>query len=196
MQDVKHDGCHKAHLVDDGHLTNIPFKSVYSGVVSLHGLQMVTFLAELNGMDLWATDICNAYLEAYTAKKLVIVTQWPEFGEMDGHILIISKALHGLWTSELCWHDCFPKCLHEMGFTPSKAKPDIWMQHDGNYYEYIAVYVDDLATASMDPKGITDTLMRTMERKCNWSGGRLGRCLMSSEKLISSGVQKLATCFL
>jgi hypothetical protein len=70
------------------------------------------------------------------------------------------------------------------------------MQHDGNYYEYIAVYVDDLAIASKDPKGITDTLMRTTERKCNWSGGRLGRCLMSSEKLISSGVQKLAMCFL
>ena len=32
-----------------------------------------------------------------------------------------------------------------MGFTPSKAEPDIWMQCDGDYYEYIAVYVDTIS---------------------------------------------------
>jgi hypothetical protein len=87
---------------------------------------MVTFLVELNGMDLWATNIGNAYLEAYTAEKLVIVSG-PEFGEMEGHNIIISKALYGLPTSGLHWHDHFSECLHEMGFTPSKAEPDIWM---------------------------------------------------------------------
>jgi hypothetical protein len=33
--DVKHDRHHKACYVAGGHLTNIPNKSVYSGVVSL-----------------------------------------------------------------------------------------------------------------------------------------------------------------
>ena len=33
--DVKHDGRHKARLVADGHLTDVPLESVYSGVVSL-----------------------------------------------------------------------------------------------------------------------------------------------------------------
>jgi hypothetical protein len=35
---VKHDGRHKARLVADGHLTEVPVDSVYSGVVSLRGL--------------------------------------------------------------------------------------------------------------------------------------------------------------
>ena len=35
VYNVKHDGCHKACLVADGHLTIVPLKSVYSGVVSL-----------------------------------------------------------------------------------------------------------------------------------------------------------------
>jgi hypothetical protein len=121
---------------------------------------MVTFLAELVGMDLWATNIGNTYLETYTAEELVIVGG-PEFEEMDDHILIISKALYGLRASGLFWHDHFSKCLHEMGFTLSKAEPDILMQCHGDYYEYIAVYVDDLAIASKDPKGITDTLTTT-----------------------------------
>ena len=32
---VKHNGRHKARLVADGHLTEVPMESVYSGVVSL-----------------------------------------------------------------------------------------------------------------------------------------------------------------
>ena len=45
-----------------------------------------------------------------------------------------------------------------MGFTPSKAEPDIWMHHIDDHYEYIALYVDDLAIASKDPKAIVNML--------------------------------------
>jgi hypothetical protein len=38
IYDCKHDGRHKARMVADGHLTDIPLESVYSGLVSLHGL--------------------------------------------------------------------------------------------------------------------------------------------------------------
>ena len=40
-----------------------------------------------------------------------------------------------------------------MGFQLSKADPDIWMKptDDGQAYEYIAVYVDDLCVPSKDP---------------------------------------------
>jgi hypothetical protein len=130
---------------------------------------MVTFLAELNRMDLWATDIGNTYLKAYTAKKLVI-DSGPEFGEMEGHILILSRALYRLWTSGLCWHDHFSQYLCKMGFTPSKAEPEIWMWHDGNYNEYIAAYVDDLVIGSKDPKSITDTLTSTYRFKLKGMG--------------------------
>jgi hypothetical protein len=71
--DVKHDGRHKACYVAGVHLTDVPNVSVYSGVVSLRGLRMVAFLSELKGLDLWATDIGNAYLEAKTAELLFIV---------------------------------------------------------------------------------------------------------------------------
>ena len=96
--DVKHDGRHKARLVADGHLTEIPLESVYSGVVSLRGFRLVLFLAELNHLHIWATDIGNAYLEAYTSEKVYIIGG-PEFRDREGHILIINKALHGLRSS-------------------------------------------------------------------------------------------------
>ena len=155
--DVKHDGRHKARLVADGHLTEVPLESVYSGVVSLRGFRLVLFLAELNNLELWATDIGNAYLEAFTSEK-VYITAGQEFGELEGHTLIISKALYGLRSSGARWHDRFADCITELGFFPCKSEPDIWMRKSGNIYEYVAVYVDDLAIAMKTPKDLVDIL--------------------------------------
>jgi hypothetical protein len=58
---AKHDGRHKARLVTDGHLTDVPQDSVYSGVVSLRGSRTVLFLAELSGLYTWATDILSNF---------------------------------------------------------------------------------------------------------------------------------------
>ena len=59
---------------------------------------MLFFLAELNGLETYATDIGNAYLEAKTAEKVCIIAG-PEFGDREGHTLIIVKALYGLRNS-------------------------------------------------------------------------------------------------
>ena len=98
----KHDGCHKARLVAGGHLTPDPIHSVYSGVVSTRSLRLTIFLAKLNNMKAWAADIGNAYLEATTKEKLYIIAG-PEFEELQGHILVIHKALYGLKSSGLRW---------------------------------------------------------------------------------------------
>ena len=155
---VKHDGRHKARLVAGGHLTDTPIDSVYSSVVSLRGIRMLTFLAELNGLDVWATDIGNAYLESYTQEKVFIVAG-PEFGDREGHTLIITKALYGLRSSGLRWYERFSDVLRDMGFFPSKAERDIWMRDKGGHYEYIAVYVDDLMIISKEPLKIAQILM-------------------------------------
>jgi Reverse transcriptase (RNA-dependent DNA polymerase) len=158
VYDVKHNGHHKARMVADGHLTTVPVDSVYSGVVSQHGIRMLVFLAELNGLQTWCTDIGNAYLEAEMKEKVFFVAG-PEFGDLAaGHTLVIVKALHGLRTSRARWHDRFVDCLCDMGFEPSKGEPDIWMQRNGDIYEYIGVNVDDLAIVAKDPWEIVDVL--------------------------------------
>jgi hypothetical protein len=88
------------------------------------------FLAGLNHFKLWSTDIGNAYLEAYTSEKVFIIAS-PQFGEREGHILIISKALYGLQSSGARWHDRFAVCIREIHFFPCKAEPDIWMRKKG-----------------------------------------------------------------
>ena len=48
VYDAKHDSRHKTRYVADGHKTDIPLESVYSGIVTLRGLKIAVFLVELN----------------------------------------------------------------------------------------------------------------------------------------------------
>ena len=57
-----------------------------------------------------------------------------------------------------------------MGFEPSKSKPDIWMRRNGDVYEYIAVYVDDLAIAAKDPLDIVNVLQDVYKFKLKGTG--------------------------
>jgi hypothetical protein len=167
--DVKHDGRHKARLVADGHLTDTPLESVYSGVVSIRAFRIVTFLAELNRLNLWATDIGNAYLEAKTREKIYIIGG-PEFGNRQDHFLIIDRALYGLKSSGARWHDRFADCMRDLHFFPCRAEPDVWVHKNGERYDYVAVYVDDLAIAMEDPKSFTDTLIERYKFKLKGTG--------------------------
>ena len=155
--DVKQSGKRKARFVAGGHRTAPPKESVYSGVATLRSLRIVTMLAELNNLGLMAGDVGNAYLEAYTEEK-VCFTAGPEFGDLEGHTMIIVKALYGLRTSGARFHQKFADTMRSLGFTPSYADPDVWMRDAGNCYEYVCVYVDDLYAALKDPKAFYDAL--------------------------------------
>ena len=168
---VKHDGRFKARLVADGHLTKEPVESIYSGVVSLRSLRMVVFLSQLNDLEIWGADVGNAYLEAYTDEKLCIIAG-PEFKELQGHLLIMIKALYGTHSGGARWHDRHFDILQELKFKPSKADPDVWMRPEpgGTCYEYITVYVDDLAIAAKDPQAFCNELKKKYNLKLKGVG--------------------------
>ena len=156
---VKYNGRHKARLVADGSLTPEPAEIIYSGVVSLRHPRLVIFLGELNNLVLWGADIGNAYLEAHTQEKLFIIGG-AEFEELQGFILIFNKALYGLKSSGKRWAEKFYDIIKDMGFTPSKADPCVWMRDYKTLkcYEYLAIYIDDLCIAAQDPGQIIQSL--------------------------------------
>ena len=132
-----------------GHLTPDPIDSIYSGVVSTRSLRLPIFLAKLNNMKVWAADIVNAHLEATTRKKLYIVAG-PEFEELQGHILVIHKALYGLKRSGLRWSQRIHDIMLQLNFRPCKADPCVWLREMKHKYKYIAIYVDDLLIIASD----------------------------------------------
>ena len=161
---VKHAGKFKARPVADGHLTKEP-------VVSLRSLRMVGFLSQLNDFEIWGADVGNAYLEAYTDQNLCIIVG-PEFKELQVHLLIMIKTLHGTRSGGARWHDRLSDILQELKFKPSKADPDVWMKPEpgGTCYEYIAVYVDDLAIAAKDPQTFCNELKKRSNLKLKGVG--------------------------
>ena len=49
-------------------------------------------------------------------------------------------------------------------------EPDIWIRRRGDIYEYITMYVDDLAIAAKDPEKIIATLKDKYKFKLKGSG--------------------------
>ena len=111
----------------------------------------------MNGLQSWGADIGNAPLEAF-AKEKVHIEDRPEFGDLQGHNLIILKALFRLRASELRWHERLSDCLRNMGFEPCKMEPDIWLRDCEHHCEHTAVCADDLLTASKDPNSAVNIL--------------------------------------
>ena len=161
----------KERLVTDGHLTKEPGESIYSGVVSLRSLRMVVFLPQLNNLEIWGADVNNAYPEAYTDEKLCIIAG-PELKELQGHFLTMVKALYGTHSGGARWHDRLFDILQELSFKPSQVDHDVWTRPEpgGTCYEYLAVYVDDLAIAAKDPQAFYNELKKRYNLKHKGAG--------------------------
>jgi hypothetical protein len=114
-------------------------------------------------------DVGNAYLETTTKEKVYIVG-CPEFGSLEGHSMVIDCDLYGLRSSGLCWHQRFSDVLRSMGFKPSIAEADIWMQEKNGLYEYITVCVYDLWIAARDPNSIVQKLQEKHKFKLKGVG--------------------------
>ena len=115
---------------------------------------------------------CWKCIPTSTYKENLNIVGGPEFEELQGYVIAMHKALYGTSSGRACWHDKQFDILHQIGFKPSKADRDIWMKSskDGNLYEYIAVYVDDLAICMKDPKVFCDTLKENYKLKLKGVG--------------------------
>ena len=82
-------------------------------------------MAALNGLEVLAADIGNAYLNAPCREK-VYFTAGLEFGPSHkGKRVVVVRALYGLKSSGAAFHAHLAQSLASLGFTScSKADPD------------------------------------------------------------------------
>ena len=136
---------HKARFVAGGHTTETPTSLTYSSVVSRDSVRIILLIVALNGLQVMACDIQNAYLTANCHEKIWTYAG-PEFGSEHRQPMFIKKALHGLKSSGTAFRAHLVETLHGIGFKPTKADPDVWIcpavKPDGSeYYDYIMYYV-------------------------------------------------------
>ena len=154
--DVKMDFTRKERWVLDGHKTPDPDGLTFACAVSRESVQIAFPYTALN---VSATDIWNAYLQAPSSRKDYIICG-PEFGiENIGKVALIHRALYGGKTAgkDFCNH--LRSCMSHVGFTSCPSDPDVWMRPaekaDGlSYYKYILLYLDDTLVISENAEKI------------------------------------------
>ena len=75
--------------------------------------------------------------------------------------MVIVKALYGLRSSGVRFHEALANTLKKEGFILSKADPDLWVHPAGSCYEYVCVYVDDLLVVMKEPETFFRTFLKT-----------------------------------
>ena len=126
--DVKMDFTRKARWVLDGHKTPKPTGSTYAGVVSRESIRIVFTYAALNGLDVCAADIRNAYLQAPSSQKDYVICG-PEFGlENVGKVALIHRALYGGKSAGKDFRNHLRSCMRHLDFVSCPADPDVWMR--------------------------------------------------------------------
>jgi Reverse transcriptase (RNA-dependent DNA polymerase) len=161
--DIKMDFTRKARLVARGDMTDTPPTLTYSSVVSRESVRIAFLIAALNELDVIMFDVGNAYLNAPTTEKLYCIAG-KEFGpDEEGMTMKICRALYGLKSSGAAYRAHFAATLTELGYTSSRADPDVWMRpavkpNGFEYYEYLLTYVDDCLILSHNPKQITQSI--------------------------------------
>ena len=149
----------KARWVLDGHNCADPEGSTYAGVVSRDSVRIALTYAALNGLDVFAADIRNAYLQAPSSQKDYIIGG-AEFGlENIGKRALIKRALYGGKAAGRDFRNHLRHCMRHLGFTSCLADPDVWMRpalkSDGTeYYEYVLLYTDDTLVISENAESI------------------------------------------
>ena len=104
----------------------------------------------------------SCYSSAKTTIRLVKSYHYfiagAEFGHHAGTTYVIEKALYGLCSSGLRFHEHLSNVLQGFDFTQFHVDPDVWMRDAGDAWEYIVVYIDDIIVAMKDPKSFFDEL--------------------------------------
>ena len=155
----------------NGNETEAPAALTYSSVVTRDSVRIALLIASLNDLQLLTCDIQNAYLTA-DCRERICITAGPEFGSEEGTTMVIRKALYGLKSSGAAFRAHLAETLHDLGNTPSKADPDVWLRPavkpcGFEYYEMVLVYVDDILCISHDPKKTMSGIQATFKLKDN-----------------------------
>ena len=95
----------------DGNFTaSIPQEECFASVVSTEAVCLGFVLAQIQGLQCIAGDVGNALLTAFT-HETIYVQAGPEFGNLEGRIMVMKKAVYGTKIAALRFHESLSICL-------------------------------------------------------------------------------------
>ena len=79
-----------------------PDAMMYASVVSLESVWIALLIAALNNLDLLPSHVHNAYLNTIPREEAWLKSKL-EFGQYEGHIFVMVRALYGMASSTTRW---------------------------------------------------------------------------------------------
>ena len=145
----------KARMVTGGYETEIPAVLTYLPVVSRDSMNIVMTIVALNGFKILSCDIQNIFLIAKN-REHIWTRAGPEFGADERGIMDIVRVLYGLRSSGAVFRALLAEVLHDLGYTPTNADPDVYLRptvesNGFKYYKHVLCYVDDVLWISENP---------------------------------------------
>jgi Fe-S-cluster containining protein len=157
--DIKMDFTRKARICARGDQTDPPASITYASVVRRESVRLGFLIAALNDLSVLSADVAGAYLNAPCAEKVHTILG-PEFGDHEGKIAVIKKALYGLRSAGFAWRSYCAEIMRTcLEFSPCRADQDVWMRKavkstGEKYWEYVFIYTDDVIAMSENPRQI------------------------------------------
>ena len=146
-------------------------------------------ITELNKLKVLPCDIQNTYLTAKCREKIWTIAG-PEFVSDAGNLMIVVRALYGLKSSGEAFRSLLTETFYDIGYTPSKADPDIWLRpavkpDAFEYYEMILCYVSDVLSISHDAM----KTMKGIQHKFKLKDDKIAEL----ENYLGTGLSKMVT---
>ena len=165
--EVKVDGRRKGRLVCGGHLVDPRGISTRSTVVKGISVRLLDMIAHRDNLTILHGDVGNAFITANCLEEIHSVAG-PEFGDREGAILVINKALYGLRTSSRAYRETFAAFMRTIGFEPSRYDRDVWirLREDKDGYDYVCTHVDDFKVVAKDPQRWVNAIAGAFQLKC------------------------------
>jgi hypothetical protein len=116
-------------------------------------IRILHLIAHANSLDILCGDVSNAFVNADTRERCYC-RAGPEFGDREGCIILIKKALYGLKSSAERWWRHFADSLRALGFKSTRFDRDVWIKDMGDTYAYVCTHVDDFKIVAKDPQSI------------------------------------------
>ena len=104
-----------------------------------------TFLAFVASMkwNIKQFDVKGAYLHGLL-KESIFMDQPHGFDDGSGHICKLIQTLYGLRQAGNVWNREFNAAMKEIGFIQLKADPCCYLQRQGEEFDMLLVWVDDI----------------------------------------------------
>ena len=158
--EVKQDGRRKARLVAGGHMVDPMGVNTRSTIVKDTSVRLLDLISHRDGVQILCGDIGNAFITAQWCMEKIYHIVGPEFGDREGSILVLKKALYGLHSSSRAFRAHFADFLRFLGFFASRYDRDVWMREreelDG--YDYVCTHVDDFKIVARNPDRWNDQI--------------------------------------